>query len=443
MKLAVGIFILALILSCDFPGAPQVVTVSSPSPVRPSKPSDVNSPEAAMAAVMTVLRDDLDLPVVNPIRLFLYNNKASMAWHGRSWKTLPIDVEDFTAFADGNKIHIDLGGSLPNDWGSFIELLAHEYGHSIEAKLGARHRSGWFAEGFAGWVSAQALHSLGWVDYGRTLERAQFEVLHSRPLPSWDEVARDWKALLRAPDGYVKTYVLAFVAVDRLISKSGIKATVKYIENGRFEESFQWSWQNFQSNFAAYLSSLEQANHHDSIFQKPQWRVGDEWTYQFTPSGQEPDAVNRVVREDEVGGKSSYVVRAGDEELVFAKETLTRMDAPKQVKVTGKQDFLPQFSWPLSVGKRWLGTFEREKIATKKMTRITLVMVGAKIEEASVPAGVFRTIRIQGYESKTGRLVTEIWYAPVTKSIVKSVQYTDFPFRQKVLKSFRVEPDAK
>jgi len=397
-----------------------------------------------MAAVMTVCRDDLELPPVEPVELFLYENKASMAWYGRSWKTLPIDVEGFAAFADGNKIHINLDGASPNSWGNFIKLLAHEYGHSIEARLRTRNGYSWFTEGFASWVSAKVLHSLGWEDYGLMLERAKFEVINSRPLPSLSELTWDWKVLRQAPRGYVKTYVVAFVAVDRLIERSGFAAILKYIESGHFEKSFQLSWEDFQTDFDRYLSNLAQTQHAGPIvLQKPQWRLGDEWTYQVKRAGGEPVELNRVVREDEFNGKASYVVRANGLELFVAKETLARLAAMEDGKIIAKYDSFQQFSWPLTVGKRWRGEFERENVATKKKKKIDLMMIVAEAKDVSVPAGTFKTVRIQAYDSKSGRLMLEYWYAPETKWTVKSREYFEVPSRQKELKSFRVAHDTK
>lgn len=397
-----------------------------------------------MAVVMTVLREDLQLPVVDPVQLFLYRSKASMAWYGHNWRTLPIDVERYTGFADGNKIHINLEGALPDNWGNFVRLLAHEYGHSIEAQLGARTHGGWFSEGFANWVSAKALHALGWEDYDSILERAKFEIIQNRPNPSLGELTWDWKPLLQSSRGYAKTYSLAFVAVDRLINRGGIEATLKYIESGHFEKSFKFSWEDFQSDFSRYLSNLETRDRTDSVLlKKPIWKLGDEWSYQVKAGKADLFEVNRVLREDEFDGKASYVVKADDVELFVAKETLSRLAVRQNGKILTKYDFLQQFSWPISVGRRWTGALVRENAVTKKKRKINLTIIVAKAENVSVLAGTFNAVRIQAYDSNNGRLMMEYWYAPATKWIVKSIEYFEVPFRRKELKSFRVNRDAK
>lgn len=80
--------------------------------------------------------------------------------------------------------------------GRLIGLLAHEYGHTIEAAVSKRHTTSWFGEGFATWIAARTLHALGWQDYSVTLERAKFELINSRPLVSLGELDWDWRALL-------------------------------------------------------------------------------------------------------------------------------------------------------------------------------------------------------------------------------------------------------
>ena len=218
---------LIFFVTCDFPQPPQIITVSSPSPMKPSKPSDIQTPGEAIAVIMTVGRKNLGLPVVNPIQLLLYKNNASFASYGQGWRTLPIDVDDLTAFTQGNKIHINLAKTGGKKWGALISLLAHEYTHAIEAAVAKRYTSSWFGEGFASWIAAKTVHALGWQDYSVTFERAKFELINSQPLPTFNDMAWNWKALRHASNGFIKTYVLAFVAVDRLVTKGGFSATMQ------------------------------------------------------------------------------------------------------------------------------------------------------------------------------------------------------------------------
>jgi len=164
-----------------------------------------------MAAVITVCREDLHLPVVDPIQVLLYKNTASFASFGQGWRTLPIDSDTFTAFTQRGEIHIDLQKTHGEKWATLIDLLAHEYGHAIQAGVSDRHMARWFNEGFASWVAARVLDSLGWQGYAIALERATLELSNNREqLTRLGDLDWHWEDLRTASRGNIKTYVLAF-----------------------------------------------------------------------------------------------------------------------------------------------------------------------------------------------------------------------------------------
>ncbi len=156
-----ALLLVSLVVGCDFPRRPEAVTISDPVEIRPDKPSDVMSPADAISAIMTICRKDLNLPTPDSVRLSLYRNSASFASYGQGWSNLPIDVDNITAFTRRGEIHLDLGKTRGKRWGNLIDILAHEYGHAIHYSLGNRPTTRWFDEGFAGWVAARVLHSLG------------------------------------------------------------------------------------------------------------------------------------------------------------------------------------------------------------------------------------------------------------------------------------------
>ena len=255
-----GFVFTCLLLGCDFPESPQTVTVSNPPAMRPSKPSDINTLQEAMATIMTIVREDLHFPVVDPLQVLLYKNAASFASYGQGWSTLPIDVDNISGFTRSGEIHIDMEKTQGKTWGRLIDLLAHEYGHTIhqiQAVPRNRRTANWFSEGFAGWIAARVLHVLGWQDYALALERAKLELInnhdHHHRLRDLDW---DWQALSERPNGYIETYVLAFFATARLIDQQGLPATIEYLKSGNFKESFHMSYEAFADAFEVHLSSL-------------------------------------------------------------------------------------------------------------------------------------------------------------------------------------------
>ena len=89
-----SLMLLSLCLACDIPERPKTTTISNPPAFRPSSPKDVKTPEQALGAIITVCRDALHLPVVNPVHLSVYKNTASYAFYGYGWSTLPFDVRN-------------------------------------------------------------------------------------------------------------------------------------------------------------------------------------------------------------------------------------------------------------------------------------------------------------------------------------------------------------
>ncbi len=66
-------------------------------------------------------------------------------------------------------------------------------------------------------------------------------------------------------------------------------------------------------------------------------------------------------------------------------------------------------------------------------------MIVSEIDNVTVPAGTFLAARVQGYDSRSGRLMSEYWYSPTTKWFVKSRDYSDIAFRDDELTNFTIK----
>lgn len=248
-------------LACGIPERPKTITISKVTASRPLEPEDIQSIEQAMAAIITVTRDDLDLPVVDPLYVYLYKNSVSFAYYGHGWNTLPFDVANKAAFAQDNKINVDLQKTPKKPLG-FVRVLAHEYAHNIQYSIAGMEprTSRWINEGFADWVAARVLHFLKWQDYAVTLHAVNQELVTNKEiLPEISLLHNYWRwdRMLSQPNGLVKTHRLAFVAVDRLIQQKGLTAVIQYFRSADFERSFEMSRKDFEADFGKYLSALK------------------------------------------------------------------------------------------------------------------------------------------------------------------------------------------
>jgi hypothetical protein len=145
------LILVLLTLGCESPAPPQIIKISKPRVFRPASPKEVETIDNAVASVMTVCRDDLGLPVVDPLSVHLYKNSASLAYYAFGRRILPTDVENLTAFGRYNEIHVNLKATQDAPWGVLVPLLAHEYAHDIHYSLTTNvpRFPVWFTEGFA------------------------------------------------------------------------------------------------------------------------------------------------------------------------------------------------------------------------------------------------------------------------------------------------------
>ena len=240
-------------LACSIPKPPQLVSISNPSVFRPRTPQEVNSLEQAMAAVITVCSQELGLPVVEPLYLQLYKDTDAYAAYASAYGRLSHQIANFSlAIAEENRIHINLERTRGRPWGSLVRILAHEYTHSVEHSLTGSLRRGaqWIREGFAEWVAVKVLHSLGWEDYAASLQRARQALVGEKDaLPKLTDLdgPGDWVRLASQPKGSTMTYRRAFVAVDRLIEKKGVRGMEQYFSSEDFQGSFGLSWSDFET----------------------------------------------------------------------------------------------------------------------------------------------------------------------------------------------------
>ena len=400
-----------------------------------------------MGAVITVCRDDLNLPVADPVEVRLYKNTASFASYGNSRWIFRSDVAHLAGTADKNKMHINLEKTQHLPWGRAIWVLAHEYGHNLENGLtSVRLHPQWFTEGFAEWVAARVVDALGWQSYDLTLRRIRLELArHHESIPALSNLSDggDWNSFIRKPKGGVRAYNLAAVAVSRLIEKKGIASAIEYIRSGDFESAFGESKAGFQIDVENIRPEFERRQQRQFLMRKPDWKIGYRWIYEETVPGRKTALLAQINKEDSVRGRLVFLVKFGDREELYDKHTLGFVATMKNGKLTTYRDGPSRmFDWPLQDAKEWTSTYRRRDFESKKTDVIDRTMVVASLEEITVPAGRFLSAKIEEYNNKTGSLMVEHWYAPAAKWFVKTIDYgVENGFaRVQELRDFKIDP---
>ena len=415
------------VTGCDIPERPRQVTISHPPVFRPSNPEEIKTVEQALAAIITVCRDDLHLPVVDPLQVFLYKNKASLAFYGRGWRTLPIDIPNVLAFARDDTMHINLQRMGENPWGKIVGVLAHEYGHTVQNQIaGSKHTYQFVDEGFGQWVEAQVEHFLKWQDYSIALHRSQREVLRQRKSLPDIETLRDprfWNRLSDQRNGYARTYVFAFLVMDGLIQKKGLPAVLEYLRQANRDE-FIAAVREYTDALGKAAARAPSAMKDTFSIDAPEWKVGYKWTFKRFNLGTTSTEFREIIGEDTYRGKPVFVLKtADDEESLYTKDTAwagSRKNGKIVSEAVTPQLFLP---WPLKPGKEFNDFLGGRNLVDNQTTKLERSRVVVGRERIHVVAGDFDTIKVESFEGWSGVMLTEYWYAPEVKWFVKRRSY--------------------
>ena len=439
--------VLLILFGCEFrvPERPRIITVSNAPAFRPVKPEDVNTEEQAIWAIMTACKGISALPITDPLHVHLYKNTASLAFYGHGWSTLPIDVDNQSASAQPNKILVNLEATPKKPFG-LIRVLAHEYGHTIEYSLAGQKlvTPNWFSEGFADWITAKILDALRWQDYSITVQGAREELLaYKNNVPKisyfmWDQ---NWVSERGKPKGLIRTYRLAFVAVNVLIEKKGLPAVMGYIRTGKFESSFGVSLNNFSTEVEQYLADTPRPRLTQFRIAQPNWRVGDQWTYLEQRFGRKIILRKKFTKEELFNGVLAVVVEINGGEILYDKETLGAVAAVKNGKLVASTNTRPQeLLWPLESRKEWQNSFTVRDLLHNSNETVEQLMVVTGEEEIKVPGGSFEAVKIEAFGTKSGNLLAEYWYSPTVKWFVKSRTYDyEDGIKEQELLSFKVD----
>jgi hypothetical protein len=446
LRAVIRLFILCLFLAglvgCT-PVPPKVIKIDKNQSFRPSTPDDVKNFDQVIASVITVATSEVGLPAIDHLELWLYPNTESFTYWGARQGNMR---KDAAAFTRGRSIHVNLENLEGNRSDNQVAVLAHEYGHAIQAAIGGRGREAivWFNEGFAEWVRARILDSLLWRNNELAVGRARRELNHHREFElSILHDSKSWALYSRKSGGFVKTYVLAFMAVDHLIRSKGLPAALEYLKTGKFEQCFGVSQSDFEAEFKNYVRQSPRHNAAHLGIPKPEWKVGYSWSYEEKQSGGTPTSVKvvEIIGTDSTAKLPVFLVKDGEEELSLSMETLGVVQTRKHGSIATRRDKPSQIlSWPLQPDKEWRNLYNLEDIETKKSYTVDRSMVVSGVEEVKVPAGTFKAIKIEAFDNQFGSLVAEYWYAPEVRWFIRTINYgsADTNVRERQLVSSKI-----
>jgi len=429
-------------LDCSLAQPLEFIQISNAPYFKPKTPAEIKTIQDAMAAVITITSKELGLPVVDPLTLHLHKDTNSYAaGAGRSGR-LGFELVQFSAaVAQGLRFHVNMERVRGRPWSALMKLLAHEYTHNIEYLFSPLFRgSQWIREGFADWVAWKVLDSLGWQQYATAIHRAKLEVARQgKSLPTLDELedSNGWATWANQPNGSILTYRLSFLAVDKLIAASGVAGMERYFSQQSFGGGFGVAFRDFEKEFKASLGVPSTAKPLIQKIEKPEWKVGQRWHYAWKAPGRNGGVAREILKEDQVDDVATYVVKVGNNEVYYSKQSLGLLATAAKGKLISKRNSpLEYFSWPLEGGKEWRDSFVLDNLEQKSSRKVENLHVVAGLEEISVPAGTFESIKIDTYAVNGGALLAEHWYAPGAKWFVKTRDYLQDGVRGEELTSF-------
>ena len=174
--------------------------------------------------------------------------------------------------------------------------------------------------------------------------------------------------------------------------------------------------------------------------ERPEWKVGYEWRYSWTDPSGKGTIVKEIIREESFNGVPAFVVRRGASEDFYAKDVLGLLGTMSGGRVTVKRSAPFQaLAWPMEVGKEWINAYVVQRADEKASESQENRVVVSKIERVTVGAGNFDAFKTEIYNSRTGTLLNEYWYAPAVKWFARSRVYNRDGIREEELSSFKLD----
>lgn len=186
-------------------------------------------------------------------------------------------------------------------------------------------------------------------------------------------------------------------------------------------------------------SEREQPAAQINSFDRPTWKVGDEWEFRWqSPRGQ-GTFVWVVDREEMVEGIDSFIVKGGGYEIYYRSADLAFHLEKYQGVVTTRHAPPSVMLWPLVPGAKWERRYTRERPQDRQTETVWLTCEVWPEEQVTVPAGTFRTVKITCHNQPAGSLNHEVWFSPEVKHPVRDRAHFPYGVRERELIRYQLK----
>ena len=152
----------------------------------------------------------------------------------------------------------------------------------------------------------------------------------------------------------------------------------------------------------------------------PIWQPGYEWTYRWESPAGSGTFVTSVERRGLVDGVDCYVLRVGGNEIYRRVSDLALVAERSPAGVVAQYTpALEIFRWPLVTGKAWDQLLVLERPQRRETVNILRTSRVWEAETTTTPAGSFRTVRVVVRNKHTDEIISEYWYGPQARQVVK------------------------
>ena len=235
---------------------------------------DLNSYEATVRTVASVIARDLRLPLPETVMVYVYSSREifqqGLIVDGQVSRVRAAELSDF-AVGVGKRRQLLLHHETNVGRGEWVRLVAHELAHvaQIELAEGEGRAEQWLAEGMAEWIAYRVLERLR-LDTVVRRRRVAIETVRAHPPVVARRLDLD---TLGTPRGFTMrhlregshpTYQMSYLLTDYLIAREGFDSVVGYFQlfakrvdrRGNFAAAFGQSLDEFEQEALGHLAKF-------------------------------------------------------------------------------------------------------------------------------------------------------------------------------------------